>query len=65
MEEDLYRRRWEAKADSKSRNCFAPTHKGYRDTLKELYILVLKYQATLPVTSPRTEYADYFLTWRN
>lgn len=46
MQENLYHRRWEANANRNNRNGFAPAHKGYRDTLKELYVLVLKYQAT-------------------
>lgn len=46
MQENLYFRRWEANADKNDRADFMPSHKGYRDTLKALYIQVLKYQAT-------------------
>ncbi|KAH7350622.1 hypothetical protein BKA65DRAFT_242529 [Rhexocercosporidium sp. MPI-PUGE-AT-0058] len=46
MQENLYFRRWEANADKNDSLDFLPSHKGYRDTLKALYVLVLKYQAT-------------------
>ena len=46
MQENLYFRRWEANADRNNRAEFMPSHKGYRDTLKALYIQVLKFQAT-------------------
>jgi hypothetical protein len=46
IQENLYHHRWEANAGKNSRDGFAPAHKAYRDTLKQLYILVLKYQAT-------------------
>ncbi|KAG4441669.1 hypothetical protein IFR05_002876 [Cadophora sp. M221] len=46
MQENLYFQRWEANADNNDRSAFLPSHKGYRDTLKALYVLVLKYQAT-------------------
>ncbi|KAH9217695.1 hypothetical protein DL95DRAFT_295034 [Leptodontidium sp. 2 PMI_412] len=46
MQEHLYFQRWEANNDKNDRSAFLPSHKGYRDTLKALYVLVLKYQAT-------------------
>ena len=46
MQEELYYERWEDKADRNDKARFKQSHKGYRDTLKALYIQVLKYQAT-------------------
>ena len=46
MQENLYFRRWEANADKNDKADFMPSHKEYRDTLKALYVLVLRYQAT-------------------
>lgn len=46
MEEELYRRRWESKEDTNDKQDFSIAHKGYRDTLKALYVALLKYQAT-------------------
>lgn len=46
MQENLYFRRWESNADKNDREGFFASHQGYRDTLKKLYILVLKFQAT-------------------
>src|SRR6187402_3525093 len=46
MRENLYFHRWEQNVDEHSREAFLPTHQEYRDTLKELYVRVLKFQAT-------------------
>lgn len=58
MREELYRRRYELNIDredytgrifdSNQSSCgtFANSHAGYRDTLKELYVRILRFQAT-------------------
>ena len=45
MREDLYSRRYELKYSDQDRKAFLPSHIGYRDTLKELYTRILKFQA--------------------
>jgi ankyrin repeat domain-containing protein 50 len=45
MREDLYSRRYELKSSDQDRKAFLPSHIGYRDTLKELYTRILKFQA--------------------
>jgi ankyrin repeat domain-containing protein 50 len=45
MREDLYSRRYELKSSDQDRKAFLPSHIGYRDTLKELYTQILKFQA--------------------
>lgn len=45
MREDLYSRRYESKSGGRDRKDFLPSHVGYRDTLKELYTRILKFQA--------------------
>lgn len=46
MRENLYVRRWEQNSGKHDREAFLPSHQEYRDTLKELYVRVLKFQAT-------------------
>lgn len=46
IQEDLYFRRWETNSDKNSTNTFLPAHVGYRSTLRQLYVLVLKFQAS-------------------
>jgi N-terminal domain of NWD NACHT-NTPase len=43
--ESLYHRRYESNSAEQDRD-FLPFHLGYRDTLKELYAKILKFQAT-------------------
>lgn len=45
MREDLYNRRYESKSSDQDRKAFLPSHVGYKDTLKELYTRILKFQA--------------------
>lgn len=46
MREDLYRRRYESNKCDQDREPFVASHVGYKDTLKTLYTLILKFQAT-------------------
>lgn len=46
MQENLYFRRWESNNNNNDREGFLPSHQGYRDTLKELYVRLLRFQAT-------------------
>ena len=46
MREDLYRRRYESTDHSESKREFATLHISYRDTLRALYVKILKLQAT-------------------
>jgi hypothetical protein len=46
MRENLYCRRYESFDDELDREAFLSSHKVYRETLKELYIRILKFQAT-------------------
>jgi hypothetical protein len=46
MRESLYSHRYELNSSDEDRNMLLPSHVGYRDTLKELYARILKFQAT-------------------
>lgn len=68
MQEDLYVRRWEQNADKNDKNDFLHSHVGYRDTLKALYVLVLKYQATSVcyfTQSGSLKLLEDMVLWRN
>jgi hypothetical protein len=45
IREDLYSRRYELKSSDHDCKAFLQSHSGYRDTLKELYTRILKFQA--------------------
>jgi hypothetical protein len=46
MREELYRNRYESSTSNGDLKGFEKSHIGYRDTLKELYLRILKFQAT-------------------
>ncbi len=46
MREALYLRRYESAENDRDRREFAPSHVGYKDSLTELYLRILKFQAT-------------------
>jgi ankyrin repeat domain-containing protein 50 len=47
IRESLYRRRYESNSSNNDHDDLLPSHIAYRDTLKELYTRILKYQATV------------------
>ena len=46
MRENLYSRRYETNENAQDRQAFQQSHLKYRDTLKELYVQILKFQAS-------------------
>jgi hypothetical protein len=46
MRENLYKRRYESQSGEDDRQTFLASHMTYRDTLKKLYIQILRFQAS-------------------